>query len=110
MNTALIVVTVTTALVTAAIAVADLIPAGFVLANSAEVGVPRSWLPAFGGGEAGRGRRAGCRTAGPAGLRNCRRRRPGPVLCWCGGHAPSGPCSVQHRVSRRLLVSVGRVG
>ena len=48
MNTALIVVTVTTALVTAAIAVADLIPAGFVLANSAEVGVPRSWLPALG--------------------------------------------------------------
>jgi hypothetical protein len=48
MNTAFIVVTVTTALVTAAIAVADLIPAGFVLANSVEVGVPRSWLPALG--------------------------------------------------------------
>jgi DoxX-like family len=48
MNTAFIVVTVTTALVTAAIAVTDLIPAGFVLANSAEVGVPRSWLPALG--------------------------------------------------------------
>lgn len=48
MNTAFIVVTVTTALVTVAIAVADLIPAGFVLANSAEVGVPRSWLPALG--------------------------------------------------------------
>jgi DoxX-like family len=48
MNTAFIVVTVTTALVTTAIAVADLIPAEFVLANSAEVGVPRSWLPALG--------------------------------------------------------------
>jgi hypothetical protein len=48
MNTAFIVVTVTTALVTTAIAVADLIPAGFVLANSAEVGVPRSWLPSLG--------------------------------------------------------------
>ncbi|OIN79842.1 DoxX family protein [Mycobacterium malmoense] len=48
MNTALIIVTVTTALVTGGIAVADLIPAGFVLANSAEVGVPRSWLPALG--------------------------------------------------------------
>jgi hypothetical protein len=49
MNTAFIVVTVTTAIVTAAIAVADLIPAGFVLADSAEVGVPCSWLPALGG-------------------------------------------------------------
>src|SRR5438309_7127710 len=48
MNTTFIVVTVTTAVVTAAIAVADLIPARFVLANSAEVGVPRSWLPALG--------------------------------------------------------------
>jgi hypothetical protein len=48
MNTAFLVVTVTTALITAAIAVADLIPAGFVLANSAAVGVPRSWLPALG--------------------------------------------------------------
>ena len=48
MSTAFIVVTVTTALVTAAITVADLIPAGFVLANSVEVGVPRSWLPALG--------------------------------------------------------------
>ena len=48
MNSAFIVVIVTTAIVTAATAVADLIPAGFVLANSAEVGVPRSWLPALG--------------------------------------------------------------
>jgi hypothetical protein len=48
MGTALIVVTMTTAIVTAGIAVADFIPAGFVLANSAEVGVPGSWLPALG--------------------------------------------------------------
>ncbi|MGE2815152.1 DoxX family protein [Mycobacterium heidelbergense] len=48
MNTTFIAVTVTTAVVIAAIAVADLIPAKFVLANSAEVGVPRSWLPALG--------------------------------------------------------------
>lgn len=48
MHTAYLVITLTTAAVTAAIAVADLIPAGFVLANSAEVGVPRSWLPALG--------------------------------------------------------------
>lgn len=47
-NTAYVVITLATAVVTAAIAVADLIPAGFVLANSAEVGVPRSWLPALG--------------------------------------------------------------
>jgi DoxX-like family len=48
MDAAFIVVTVTTAIVTAGIAIADLIPAGFVLANSAKVGVPRSWLPALG--------------------------------------------------------------
>src|SRR5689334_755824 len=48
MNTTFIAITVTTAVVTAAIAVADLVPAKFVLANSAEVGVPRSWLPALG--------------------------------------------------------------
>src|ERR1700758_2643625 len=58
MSTAFIVVTVTTALVTAGIAVADLIPAGFVLANSAEVGVPRSWLPPL----------AAVKLAGAAGL------------------------------------------
>jgi DoxX-like family len=44
MHTAYIAITLTTAVATAGIAVADLIPAGFVLANSAEVGVPRSWL------------------------------------------------------------------
>lgn len=48
MNTALVAVTLTTAVVTAAIAIADFVPARFVLANSAEVGVPRSWLPALG--------------------------------------------------------------
>jgi hypothetical protein len=39
---------VITAVITAAVAIADFIPAGFVLANSAEVHVPRSWLPALG--------------------------------------------------------------
>jgi hypothetical protein len=34
-----------TALANVAIAIADYARAGFVLANSAEVGVPRSWLP-----------------------------------------------------------------
>lgn len=37
-----------TAAITAAIGVADFIPARFVLANSAQVGVPRSWLPMLG--------------------------------------------------------------
>lgn len=58
MNTTFIAVTVSTAVVTAAIAVADLVPAKFVLANSAEVGVPRSWLPAL----------AAAKLAGAAGL------------------------------------------
>ncbi|MDM4139262.1 MULTISPECIES: DoxX family protein [Mycobacterium] len=48
MNTALVATTLTTAVITAAIAVADFVPARFVLANSAQVGVPRSWLPALG--------------------------------------------------------------
>jgi hypothetical protein len=48
MGTAYVAITVTTAIVTAAIAVADFIPARFALANSAEVGVPRSWLPVLG--------------------------------------------------------------
>ncbi len=47
MTAAYAAVTLTTAIITAAIAVADLGPAGVVLANSAEVGVPRSWLPAL---------------------------------------------------------------
>lgn len=38
-----------TAVITIAIAIADFIPAQFVLANSAQVGVPRSWLPLLGG-------------------------------------------------------------
>jgi hypothetical protein len=48
MHTAYVLITVATAIVTGGIAVADFIPAGFVLANSAEVGVPRSWLRALG--------------------------------------------------------------
>ncbi len=48
MTTAYVAITLATAIITAAIAVADFIPARFVLANSAEVGVPRSWLPALG--------------------------------------------------------------
>ena len=48
MHTAYVAITVTTAIVTAGIAMADFVPAGFVLANSAKVGVPRSWLPALG--------------------------------------------------------------
>jgi DoxX-like family len=48
MNTAYVVITLITATITAGVAIADLIPAGFVLANSAEVEVPRSWLPALG--------------------------------------------------------------
>ncbi len=38
-----------TAVTTIAIAIPDFIPAQFVLANSARVGVPRSWLPLLGG-------------------------------------------------------------
>jgi hypothetical protein len=48
MHTAYLVITLITAIITGGIAVADFIAAGFVLANSAEVGVPRSWLPALG--------------------------------------------------------------
>lgn len=48
MSIAYLVVTLITVVVTAGIAVADYIPAGFVLANSAEVGVPSSWLPMLG--------------------------------------------------------------
>lgn len=48
MTIAYVVITLFTAAITAAIAVADLVPAGFVVANSAQVGVPRSWLPALG--------------------------------------------------------------
>lgn len=48
MSIAYLVVVVITVVLTAGIAAADYIPAKFVLANSAEVGVPRSWLPALG--------------------------------------------------------------
>jgi hypothetical protein len=58
MNTAFVVITLATAVATAGVAVADLIPAGFVLANSAEVGVPRSWIPGL----------AAVKLAGAAGL------------------------------------------
>ncbi|MFI6090773.1 DoxX family protein [Streptomyces sp. NPDC051218] len=42
---AFLVVTLFTAVINVVIAVADLAGARFVLANSAQVGVPRSWLP-----------------------------------------------------------------
>lgn len=48
MHPAYLAVTLATTVITAGIAVADFIPAKFVLANSAEVDVPRSWLPALG--------------------------------------------------------------
>ncbi|BBZ23131.1 DoxX family protein [Mycolicibacter hiberniae] len=44
-----LVTVVVTAAVTIAVAVADFVPAQFVLANSAEIGVPRSWIPVLGG-------------------------------------------------------------
>ena len=47
-----------TAAINLAIAAADLVPAGFVLRNSAEVGVPRRWLPLL----------AACKAAGGAGI------------------------------------------
>ncbi|GAA2247717.1 membrane protein [Streptomyces ruber] len=45
MVTAYVLITVLTVLANAGIAVADLAGARFVLANSAEVGVPLTWLP-----------------------------------------------------------------
>lgn len=48
-QTIYLVTVVVTAVATVAIAVPDFIPAQFVLANSARVGVPRSWLPLLGG-------------------------------------------------------------
>jgi hypothetical protein len=45
---AYVVVTIITIIANAAVAVADLSRAQFVLANSAEVGVPPSWLPLLG--------------------------------------------------------------
>lgn len=45
MHTAYLLVTVATLAANAGIAVADFARAKFVLANSAEVGVPQSWVP-----------------------------------------------------------------
>jgi hypothetical protein len=45
---AYVVVTIIAIIANAAVAVADLSRAQFVLANSAEVGVPPSWLPLLG--------------------------------------------------------------
>jgi DoxX-like family len=47
MLVAYVVVALATVAANAGIAIADYIPARFVLANSASVGVPRSWLPAL---------------------------------------------------------------
>lgn len=48
MQTTLVIVTAITIVMNAAIAVADFARAEFVLANSAQVAVPPSWLPALG--------------------------------------------------------------
>ena len=54
-------VTVGTAIMTGGIALADFARADFVLNNSAEVGVPRSWLPVLGALKLGLGRQRACR-------------------------------------------------
>jgi hypothetical protein len=46
--TVYVIVTVMAVIANTAISVADFMRAGFVLANSAEVGLPRSWLPWLG--------------------------------------------------------------
>jgi hypothetical protein len=56
--TAYVLITVVTIVANAGIVVADLARAGFVLDNSAEVGVPESWLPGL----------AALKAAGAAGL------------------------------------------
>lgn len=48
MNTAYLVIALVTVAANVGIGVADLVPARFVLANSSQVHVPRSWLPALG--------------------------------------------------------------
>ncbi|MFE9017443.1 DoxX family protein [Streptomyces sp. NPDC007808] len=58
MFTAYALITVVAVLANAAVAVADLLGARFVLANSAEVGVPETWLPGL----------AALKAAGAAGL------------------------------------------
>ncbi|MFV2120587.1 DoxX family protein [Streptomyces sp. Act-28] len=45
MFTAYVIITVIAILANAGISVADFLRAGFVVANSAEVGLPRTWLP-----------------------------------------------------------------
>jgi DoxX-like family len=47
-HTAYVAVTVLTVCLNAAVAVADLVKARFVLATAGEVGVPRAWLPYLG--------------------------------------------------------------
>lgn len=49
MSAAYLVVTLITIVATGGIALPDFVAARFVLANSAEVGVPRSWLVPLGG-------------------------------------------------------------
>lgn len=44
MNTTYVTVTIVTAVLVVAVSIPDYIPASFVLKNSAEVGVPPSWL------------------------------------------------------------------
>lgn len=58
MHIAYIVFAVITIMINAAIAIADYCKAPFVLANSAEVNVPRAWLPAL----------ATCKALGALGL------------------------------------------
>ncbi|MFI7015560.1 DoxX family protein [Streptomyces sp. NPDC050164] len=58
MFTAYVIITVTTILANAGIAIADFLQAEFVVANSTEVGLPQNWLP----------RLAALKAAGAAGL------------------------------------------
>ncbi|MFC7471600.1 DoxX family protein [Actinomadura keratinilytica] len=85
---AFLAVTLLTAAVNIGMAAADLLGARFVLANSAEVGVPRSWLP----------RLAALKLAGAAGLllglcgaalRPSARRRPAVLSCSTWAHSRS---------------------
>jgi hypothetical protein len=80
MTTARVVVTLITAVITAAVGVADLIPAGFVLANSAKVHVPRSLLQLLGAVKLARSFRTAGRSCWPAGHRDYGGDGPGVVL------------------------------
>lgn len=73
MHTAYVAVTITTTALTAGIAIADFIPAGFVLANSAAVGVPPRGLPILGLLKAAGA--AGLLIASPPSLRSASRPR-----------------------------------